>query len=155
MMIHTKIEIDQFLRKAFFGVLTFPYKDGLESQLMIFSHNVDGEFYLSSQNNKEIFKPISENPKVSILIYKEEDELSNICQLCVKGIAQLLDGFDDENTLLGYEIIGEKSPYIGNIPKDKENRDQFTLIKVEAKEISYITFDEMAKQISPTTLKRS
>ncbi len=154
-MMHTKDEIDQFLRRAFFAVLTFPTPEGLTSQLMIFSHTADGDFFLVSQNDPEIFASLADNPEVSVLIYKEEEDLDKIRQLNLVGNASFIKGFDSDEAILGYEAVGEKSPLIGYIPFDEDNRDGSTLIKVQARKISYITFAEIKQQNSPTVLKRS
>ncbi|MDH4127218.1 MAG: pyridoxamine 5'-phosphate oxidase family protein [Spirochaetota bacterium] len=153
-MMHTKDEIDQFLRGAFFAVLTYPGAEGLISQLMIFSHSVDGEFYLVSQNEKSLFEPLSANPEVSILIYKEEVELDDIRQVNITGKATLINGYDSDDAKICFESVGEKSPIIGNTPFDEQNREYFSLIKVKANKISYITFGELKHHLAPTTLTR-
>ncbi|HEO65544.1 MAG TPA: hypothetical protein ENI73_06700, partial [Spirochaetes bacterium] len=113
-MVHSKDQVDHFLRNAFFAVLTFPGAEGLVSQLMIFGHTVEGDLYLASQYEKEVFSPLSSNPEVSILIYKEEERLEDVCQANIIGQASLIE--DDDDAKLGFEAIGEKSPAIGNIP---------------------------------------
>ncbi len=151
-MVHSKDQVDRFLRNAFFAVLTFPGTEGLVSQLMIFGHTVEGDLYLASQYEKEVFTPLGSNPEVSILIYKEEERLEDICQANIIGRASLIEELDDD-AKLAFEAIGEKSPAIGNIPYEQESR--YTLIKVEAKTITYITFGELLENKAPTILKRA
>lgn len=151
---HSKNDIDLFFKKAFFAVLTYPSSEGLLSQLMIFSHTVDGGFFLASQNDKELFNSLTEKTDVSVLIYKEEEALDNIRQVNIIGQATLIENFDSDEAKLGYETIGEKSPLIGSIPLNEELQQYYSLIKVEAKTISYITFAEIKQHLSPTVLKR-
>ncbi len=152
-MVHSKDQVDQFLRNAFFAVLTFPGKEGLVSQLMIFGHTVEGDLYFASQYDKEVFAPLGDNPEVSILIYKEEEKLEDICQANIIGLASIIEGIDSDEAKLAFEAIGEKSPAIGNVPYEQDPR--YTLVKVEAKTITYITFGELKENKAPTILKRA
>ncbi|GMT49470.1 MAG: hypothetical protein IEMM0008_1009 [bacterium] len=152
-MVHSKDQVDQFLRDAFFAVLTFLGTEGLVSQLMIFGHTVEGDLYLASQYDKEVFDPLASHPEVSILIYKEEEKLEDICQTNIIGQASLIEGVDNDEAKLAFEAIGEKSPAIGNVSYDQDSR--YTLVKVEAKTITYITFGELKENKAPTILKRA
>ncbi len=153
-MIHTKDQIDHFLRDAFFAVLTFSSHEGLVSQLTCFGHTMDGNFYLISQNDKEIFNSLFENKDVSVLIYKEEENLDDIRQVNITGTGTLIEGFDSEDARIGYESVGAKSPVIANVPLDPQNHKYYTLIKIEAKTIASTSYAEMKKHIPPTVLKR-
>lgn len=153
-MMHTKDEIDQFLRKSFFAVLSFQHNAELISQLMIFGHTISGEFYLCSENDQTLFEALDEESNVSVLIYKEEENLDDIRQLNIQGKAKKISDLDSEEAKLAFEIIGEKSPVIANLPNDPEKRKFYTLIKFEAVSISYITFAEIKEHLAPTLMKR-
>lgn len=152
-MMHTKDEIDQFLRKSFFAVLSFQKDNELISQLMIFGHTVSGEFYLCSENDKSLFEGITEDTNVSVLIYKEEENLNDIRQLNIQGKATRIQNQDDE-LKQSYEVIGEKSPVIKKLADDTEKSQHYTFIKVIADSISYITFAEIKEHLTPTLMKR-
>ncbi|MDH5681622.1 MAG: pyridoxamine 5'-phosphate oxidase family protein [Spirochaetota bacterium] len=154
-MSHTKDQIDDFLRNAFFSVLSFQGSDGLLSQLMIFGHAVDGSFYMISQNEKSIFEPLKAESQVSVLIYKEEENLDDITQLNIQGKATLIKDFTSADGQTAFQCIGEKSPLIASVADDPGSSSNYSVIKVEASVISYITFGELKQFMPPTVLKRS
>ncbi|MDH5681520.1 MAG: hypothetical protein OEZ36_08030 [Spirochaetota bacterium] len=154
-MAHTKDQIDEFLRNAFFSVLSFQGSDGLISQLMIFGHSVDGSFYMISQNEKSIFDSLSAESPVSALIYKEEENLDDITQLYLQGKATLIKDFSSADGQTAFQCIGEKSPLIAAAGGDPESPSKYSVVKVEASVISYISFGEQKQSMPPTVLKRS
>ena len=166
-MEYSKEYINNFLKECFFATLSWRYELGIISQLMIFNHTYEGYFYLISEYEKELFKSISngENSQVSILIYKEEENLESIGQANIIGNADLIDQENKDSLKNAYKVIGEKSPLIKNLCffdindikiKDREENKigEHTIIKVKAETISYISFKDIRGKKNPTVIQR-
>ena len=55
-MPHSKTEIDAFLHSCFFAVLSYQDGEALKSDVFIFSHHIDGKFYLSTRKTAENYQ---------------------------------------------------------------------------------------------------
>jgi len=151
-MPYTKSEIDGFLQGCFFSVLNFKKDGHLVSELMIFSHDANGDFYLWSRKLTENFDSIKENPNVSLLIYKEEETLADMKYCNLWGIAEIIEDFNSEKAKIGYDLIGEKSPVAKQVPSE-ENEHKNTLICVSAEHIEVIGFKDLKAGEGPTILE--
>lgn len=151
-MPHSKQEIDTFLRSAFFAVLNFQQDNALQSELMVFSHHIDGSFYLTTRKTPDNFDSITHQRQVSLLIYKEEETLTAINYVQVAGTAELITDFDTDVAKEGFERIGEKSPKIRNIVYE-EDREKHCLIKVTADSIGFTNIGELRKGEPSTFLE--
>jgi nitroimidazol reductase NimA-like FMN-containing flavoprotein (pyridoxamine 5'-phosphate oxidase superfamily) len=149
-MPYSKKHIDSFLRDCFFAVLS--YRDGaqLKSDLMVFSHHIDGTFYLITRQSSEGFHGISEDPSVSLMIYKEEEDLEAINYFMVSGTGSVIDELDSDDAEQALTLIGDKSPMIRNLLYD-EDREKHCIIRVEAEQMSFVNWGDL-KQGTPITI---
>lgn len=150
-----KEQIDNFLHSAFFGVLSYVGTSSLTSQLVHFAHTTTGTFFLRPfQKKKDLFLSLKQQSSISLLIYKEEEDLEDMQQVLVEGTATLLDDMESPEVKFAYEILGKKSPLVQMIGlKLKEYPEEF-LVRVEGNSLSYASISEMQKQETPTILNR-
>lgn len=150
----TKQEINHFLSRSFFAVLSYNDNDILQTKLMIFGHNEKGVFYLYQQRNAEEFDALKEQQKVGLLIYKEEERLEDICHVSIDGAGELIDDINSEEATAALNLIGVKSPLIKNLA-EQNDRSGFTLIKVDASTMTFQSFKDLEAGLAPTILRKS
>ncbi len=154
-MYHSKNEIHHFLQRAFFAVITTQSEnDILSSSLMTFAHSKDGILYLATKKNRVFFNAIEENTMVSVLVFKEEEDLEEIREVSIYGSAVFVDNDDDETLDTAYKLLGTKSPVLGNLRIDLDERKKYTIIKVIPERITYSSIKEINEGENPTIIKR-
>ncbi len=152
---HKKSDIYVYLKRSFFAVLSYLKEDEIKSELMIFNTTESGDFYLTIKRPQSWFSEINKNKNITLLIYKEEENLKDIARVVVDGEAKLINDLNSDEAINGFKVIGEKSPSIKHlIYEDEKNRSQHTLIYVNAKKINYVSIRETVEGIEPTILER-
>ncbi len=155
---HNKNDIYVFLKRSFFGVLSYYDKTSgkgiVKSELMIFNTTDSGDFYLTMKKPMSKFGNLSDNSNVTIMIYKEEERLRDISRIFVNGEARIITDLDGEDAEKGFELIGQKSPVIKHLVHEKGDREKYTLVHVKAKLINFISLEEIMNGEDPTILAR-
>ena len=151
-MQYTKSDIDSYLQDCFFATISFSKDDHLVSDLMIFSHDIDGEFYFWSRKIQDFFEGINDNPNVCVNIYKEEETLQEMKYCSIWGKAEIITDFESEKAKKAFELIGEKSPLAREIPYE-EDKHKNCIICLSPVHIEFIGFDELKKAEAPTILE--
>jgi general stress protein 26 len=157
---HQKSDIYIFLKKSFFAVLSFNSKDEngnniIKTELMIFNTTESGDFYLTLKKPSSYFSGINKNNDVTLLIYKEEEDLENIARVVINGKARIIENLNSDEAERGFKIIGEKSPLIKHLMYEEDGeKDDYCLIYMKSETINYVSMSEIINKIEPTILMR-
>ena len=90
-----KAEIDEFLRKGFWGVLATSVKDAPYGVPIIYAYDEDGTFYIANGPGKKI-QNIETNPNVTLTVVELEDYGRKWRSVIVHGKAEMVQTLDEK-----------------------------------------------------------
>lgn len=100
-------EVEEFLKKGFWGVLATSANDEPYGVPIIYGYDDDGCFYIASAGGKKI-DVVRKNPNVTLTVVEIEDYGRRWKSVIVYGKADVLDGLSDK--LRGFNALRKQIP---------------------------------------------
>lgn len=150
---HIKDQIIQYMNQTLLATLVTVVDGRPVPRLMLFGNDKRGTIWLCARADSELLAEIRHNPVVALSIFREEALLEDIAALSVEGTARVLEESLDEAALSGYDILGRKSPRMGDIPH-AGTADQYRIIVVNPALFRFHTWNDHTRGRPPVTLRR-
>jgi hypothetical protein len=151
--ISIKDRIIQYMNQTLLSTLVTVVEGRPVSRMMLFGNDNTGTLWVCVRADSSILDEVRRLPFVALSIFREEVLLENIASLSVEGLAKIIDEPLSDASLMGYDILGRKSPRLGDIPhagKAKAHR----IIKISPHVFRFHTYYDHIQGKPAVTLKR-
>ncbi len=148
-----KDRIIQYMNQTLLSTLVTVVHGRPVSRMMLFGNDKRGTVWLCTRADSSILDEIRQFPHVALSIFREETLLDEIVSLSVEGEARIVEDPMDRLSLEGFDILGRKSPRIGDIPHAGE-ADRYRIVIVSPTLFRFHSWADHVKGVPPVTLRR-
>jgi len=147
---HDKDKILSVLKNVDYAVVATVSGVDIRTRMMHFWNDENFNVYLASMKGDPKTLQLIENPSVSLLVFKHENDISDSTEVEIIGRAFFVK--DKNERSKAFEELSKKSPVVKHL-KETGNLNVLDCIKIIPVEVKYRIFREIVKGDPPTIIE--